>query len=324
MIFINKFNAINSRNELFEFLKVKKEIMNYILYVKKTECSYNSFKIEKKSGGFREINAPDDELKVIQKKLALSLWLYQKEIWDEKGINPNISHAFEKDKSIISNARIHRNKKFVLNLDLENFFKSFHFGRVKGFFEKDRDFKVPPEVAVVIAQLTCYDGYLPQGAPSSPIITNLICRILDFRILKLAKKFKLDYTRYADDLTFSTNKPGVLSKFPKIVSQKLNFLYRKSIRINTEKTIFVSKACSRKITGLTITNENKVSIGRSKKRQILAMVHQYGLGKITASEEVEKLKGIVNFSIYIDPEFLNVLIRKYGKDLISKLYKIKS
>lgn len=97
-----------------------------------------------------------------------------------------------------------------------------------------------------------------------------------------------------------------------------------SIKINTEKTTFVSKACSRKNTGLTITNKNKVSIVRSKKRQILAMIYQYGLGKITDSEEVEKLKGIVNFSIYIDPEFLNVIIRKYGKDAISKLYKIKS
>lgn len=277
MIFINKFNAINSRNELFEFLKVKKEIMNYILYVKKTECSYNSFKIEKKSGGFREINAPDDELKVIQKKLALSLWLYQKEIWDEKGINPNISHAFEKDKSIISNARIHRNKKFVLNLDLENFFKSFHFGRVKGFFEKDRDFKVPPEVAVVIAQLTCYDGYLPQGAPSSPIITNLICRILDFRILKLAKKFKLDYTRYADDLTFSTNRKGFLADYIDFLEELSKEILRAGFKINDSKTRMQYSNSKQIVTGLIVNK--KINIDSTYYRKTRAIAHTLYKGK---------------------------------------------
>src|SRR5690606_38942278 len=107
-------------------------------------------------------------------------------------------------------------------------------------------------------------------------------------------------------------------------SEKLNTLYRKSIRINSEKTTFVSKARSRKVTGLVLTNENKVSIGRDRKRQISAMVHQYTLGKITDRKEIEKLKGIINFAVYIDPIFLNFLIHKYGESNIKTLYKIKS
>ena len=83
---------------------------------------------------------------------------------------------------------MHRNKKYILNIDLKNFFDSFNFGRVRGFFIKDRDFAVSPEIATVIAQIACYQGKLPQGAPSSPIITNLITRILDYRIVKIAKK----------------------------------------------------------------------------------------------------------------------------------------
>lgn len=80
-------------------------------------------------------------------------------------------------------------------MDLENFFDSFHFGRVRGYFQKNNYYKLPFEVATIIAQLTCFHGKLPQGAPTSPIITNLICNIFDLRIIKLAKKYKLDYTR---------------------------------------------------------------------------------------------------------------------------------
>src|SRR5699024_7070708 len=110
--------------------------------------------------------------------------------------------GFIPGKSIITNARIHRNKRLVVNIDLKDFFPSFHFGRVRGFFEKNKYFLLSREVSTIIAQLTCYKGSLPQGAPTSPIITNLICQILDYKLLKIAKKYKTDYSRYADDLTF--------------------------------------------------------------------------------------------------------------------------
>ena len=107
-------------------------------------------------------------MKSIQEKLASALWEYKTEI-EKQGIYHLISHGFERKKSIITNAKPHRNKRFVLNLDLENFFDSFHFGRVRGFFEKNRVLPLPHEVATVIAQLTCFEGSLPQGAPTSPI-----------------------------------------------------------------------------------------------------------------------------------------------------------
>ena len=200
-----KFCDIASRNELADFLKVPRKTLTYILYVKKVENFYTSFEIPKKNGDTRTIKAPSRKLRSIQKKLASELERYEQDIWASKDIKPNIAHGFQKNKSIVTNAKIHRNKKYVLNIDLENFFDSFHFGRVRGFFEKNRDFALPTEVATVLAQLTCFEGCLPQGAPTSPIITNLLCQILDNRLLRVAKKYKLDYTRYADDLTFSTN-----------------------------------------------------------------------------------------------------------------------
>ena len=153
---MKKFCEIQSRNELADFLNIPHKKLTYILYVRKPDSYYHTFNIPKSDGTFRTICAPSGDLKAIQKKLSNILWLYQKSVWKEKNINPNISHAFEKGKNIVTNAKIHRNKRFVFNLDLKDFFDSFHFGRVKGYFEKNKNFNLPYNVAVIIAQLVCY------------------------------------------------------------------------------------------------------------------------------------------------------------------------
>ena len=157
-------SEIKTKNDLFKALGIKKQTMTFLLYKKRVENMYTSFEIRKKTGGVRNINAPNSDLKFVQTKLYELLWYNQVEVW-KKNVNyfeynlyqknidseeryrvPTISHAFEKNKSIITNAQVHRNKKIVLNIDLKDFFDSFHFGRVRGFFEKDKDFKVPREV----------------------------------------------------------------------------------------------------------------------------------------------------------------------------------
>ncbi|EAD3044335.1 TPA_asm: RNA-directed DNA polymerase, partial [Listeria monocytogenes] len=142
---------IENRTDLADYLNIPIKRLTYILYIKRTENLYYSFEIPKKSGGVRNIDAPKSELKALQKKLATSLTKYQEILQKSKRKAPNISHGFEKGKSIISNAKIHRNKKIVYNLDLEDFFESFHFGRVRGFFEKNKDFELSTEVATIIA-----------------------------------------------------------------------------------------------------------------------------------------------------------------------------
>jgi len=171
------FNLIETREDLAFLLNIPLKKLTYILYVKKPENYYKTFEIPKKDGALRQINATQGDLKEIQKKLADILWDHHKEYVKTNNIQVKVSHAFEKKKGIITNALIHRNKRYVLNIDLENFFDSFHFGRVRGFFAKNKEFNFPIETATVIAQLTCYKGCLPQGAPSSPIITNLICNM---------------------------------------------------------------------------------------------------------------------------------------------------
>ncbi|MGQ7122368.1 reverse transcriptase domain-containing protein, partial [Escherichia sp. HC-CC4] len=119
---------------------------------------------------------------------------------------PSLSHGFERKRSIITNAMMHLGKKYVFNIDLDNFFGSFNFGRVRGFFIKNRNFALDPEIATVIAKIACYNNELPQGSPCSPVITNLITHSLDIKLAAIASRNSSTFTRYADDITFSTRK----------------------------------------------------------------------------------------------------------------------
>ena len=166
---MDRFCDIKDRNELADFLKIPRSKLSYLLFIEGIDKQYHTFEIPKKHGGTQTICAPSEDLKGIQRRLVSALSAYRKALLMEQNFHPSISHGFEKGKSTITNAKLHRNKRFVLNLDLEDFFPTFHFGRVLGYFEKNRDFQFPHEVAVTIAQLTCYQGHLPQGAPTSPI-----------------------------------------------------------------------------------------------------------------------------------------------------------
>lgn len=302
---MSAFSDIKNRNDFFRLLNIPKQNMTYLLYNKEkkgTENSYQTFEIKKKSGGVRIIHAPNDELKFVQKRLTNLLWETQKKAWRENNTKSNISHAFERKKSIITNAKIHRNKRFVLNVDLEDFFSSFHFGRVKGFFEKDNNFMVPKEVALIIAQLTCYQGTLPQGAPSSPIITNLICKILDFRILKLAKKYKLDYSRYADDLTFSTNNHLFLNEETIFLKKLSEEVERAGFKINNNKTRLQFSSSRQEVTGLIVNK--KINVPREYYKNTRAMAYSlYKNGEFminSASGNINQLEGRFAFINQLD------------------------
>ena len=297
-----KFCDIASRNELADFLEISRKQLTYVLYVKKVDSYYKSFDIPKKNGDVRTINAPTDDLKYIQKQLAKALQEYQIDIWNSHKVKPNISHGFEKRKSIITNAKVHRNKKYVLNLDLEDFFDSFHFGRVRGFFEKNRNFALPLEVATIIAQLTCFKGSLPQGAPTSPVITNLVCRILDNRLLRISKKYKLDYTRYADDLTFSTNNKSFLDFKDEFFLAINKEIQHAGFKINANKTRLSYKDSKQTVTGLIVNK--KINVDQKYYRKTKSMAHSlYTKGKFTIDGQtgtIEQLEGRFSFINQLD------------------------
>lgn len=282
---MRKFYDIKTRNELAEFLDIPQKLLSYVLYVKGTNNFYTTFEIPKKNGGIRKINAPSEQLKDIQKKLAEALYKHKKKM---RGQSNNISHAFEKDKSIITNAENHRNKRFVLNIDLEDFFESFHFGRVRGFFLKNNIFSLSKEVATAIAQISCYEGKLPQGAPSSPVITNLVCEILDYRIMKIAKRYKLNYTRYADDLTFSTNDKHFLVLQMEFYSEISEEIIRAGFKINEKKTRLQFKNSRQVVTGLVVNKS--VNVNKVYFKETRAMAHRlYKYGRFKINGEVGTL-----------------------------------
>lgn len=260
---------IKTREDLATFLGVELQFLTYILYNVRTDNLYTKFEIPKKNGDVRVLNAPHNNLKDIQKRLMNSLYRHQSDIRKYKNIKVNISHGFEQKKSIMTNAQIHKNKRFVLNIDLKDFFTSFHFGRVAGFFEKNANFNIPKDIATILAQLCCYEGSLPQGAPTSPLISNMICNIFDMRILKLAKKYKLDYTRYADDLTFSTNNRNFLNLYDDFLLHISKEVKKAGFCINEKKTRLFYKDSRQEVTGLVVNK--KISVNRSYYKYTRAM-----------------------------------------------------
>ena len=325
-------NKIRNTRELAYALGVPLKHLTYLLYAVNSEDKYTTFEIPKKSGGPRKICAPHKELKVLQSELANLIQKHMQQ--DNLKMYFNHSHAFQKEKSIFSNAQIHCHKKYVYNIDLENYFDSFHFGRITGYFQKNKDLKLPEKVANMIAQLSCYKGTLPQGAPSSPAITNLIGNILDIRLLKLAAKYKLNYTRYADDITFSTN-DKYFCKNTNIFLEKLSQEIKLAgFALNEKKTRFLYHTSRQEVTGLVVNQ--RLNIKREFYKNTRAMAeHLYQEGFFTINgvngsikqlegrfayiNQIEKVYNIISGCVHPITK-LNGKERQYQKFLFYKYF----
>jgi len=268
-----------SLSEFAILLGYKPKALSYILYKIPNDQKYIGFTIPKKNGGERKIKSPVDQVKHLQRRLADLL----NQCFDETSMGSkhkrSLSHGFRKDHSIRTNAINHINKRHVFNIDLQDFFPSINFGRVRGFFIKNAHFQLDPKIATIIAQIACHDNELPQGSPCSPIISNLIGHLLDIRMVNFAKRAKCTYSRYADDLTFSTNR----NEFPaKIAIQSYDNQWvssntlKKEIEkvgftINEKKTSLQYKTTRQIATGLVVNK--KVNIKREYYRQTRSMCH---------------------------------------------------
>ena len=230
---------------------------------------YVSFKIpKKKKGEFRVIDAPNPTLKSMQRALNYALQVIYEPHAAAMGFVPG--------RSIVSNAQSHTNKRFVYNIDLKNFFPSISSGRVFARFQA-KPFSCNKEVASLIADLCCYRNdfgtVLPQGAPTSPTITNIICDRLDVKLTRLATAYGLHYTRYADDITFS----GMSNMFAEdgrfcqsvkhIVEDEEHFT------INKDKTRLCHRGIRQEVTGITV-NE-KPNVTREYVKQLRTMIHNW-------------------------------------------------
>lgn len=336
---------ISTKPDLAELLGVDAAFLTRTLYIVRPEKQYHQFTIKKKSGGIRIINAPSDELKSLQKRLSILLLDCIDEINSKKfptsqstkpklrknnendyaaevlkvkiptseSKQPSLSHGFARDRSIITNAMMHIGKKNILNIDLENFFDSFNFGRIRGFFIKNENFKLNEHIATVIAQIACHENALPQGSPCSPVLSNLITHSLDIKLASLSKKYKCTYTRYADDITFSTRS----SKLPSqliimggnnyiLGNRLLQAIKSSGFSINDSKTRVQLKDSRHDVTGLVAnrkpnTRKEYWRLARAKCNTL------FKTGSFTSVKDnvevagnLNELEGQLNFIDHID------------------------
>lgn len=277
-------NRLRDAKDLEGFAKLlgyKPSTLAYIVYVMSDEDKYSVFSIPKKNGEERIISKPSPKLMQLQRRLSKYLLECIVQI---EAIHPNrksLSHGFHKDRSISTNASIHTNRKYVFNVDIEDYFGSINFGRVRGFFLKDQNFLLSEKIATLIAQITCFKNKLPQGSPTSPIISNLIGHILDVRLSRLAKRYKCTYSRYADDITFSTNK----KQFPEEVGyfvgeghvkwtagkQLHDVINRSGFSINQNKTRMSFRNSRQSVTGIVVNK--KINVPQEYCRTVRSMCH---------------------------------------------------
>jgi len=259
----------NTANARYTPKLVTSRILKYHLYSKKSK--YQTFNIPKKSGGHRVIQAPNRSLKKIQRLLNHCFQEMYSPYPQTTGFVPK--------RSVVSNAQHHIGKKYIYNIDLKDFFPRISFLRVWGFLSKVEPFQLDNEVARIIASLCCHEEKLPQGAPTSPTLSNMICMRLDRRFYQLSQKLDFTYTRYADDITISSNENIFSDKFKKRIKEiigeegfKLNPKKERLHKYNVvENGILIRE--KQEVTGI-IVNE-KTNVNRKYIKDIRAILYNW-------------------------------------------------
>lgn len=268
--------------------------------------AYRNYTIPKKKGGYRVISAPGFNLKKIQKRLNYFLQAYYLDIKPKEVhgfvINP---HYLGTHCNIAENARVHIGKKHLLNIDLRDFFPSISARQVKDLFCSPY-FNFNDQIANALTFITTYEGKLPIGAPSSPVLSNFICFSLDNDLITFCNDHNLTYTRYADDLTFSSDTLIPSNNLLDII----NLITKNNFRINEKKLRLKASNRRQVVTGLTV-NE-KVNVDRKILKNIRAMLHDLTMNGVdhatchhfniqfacTDKEKarfLDRLRGLINF-----------------------------
>lgn len=295
-----KLKSSQSIEDLADLVGYKTQSLAYIVYGrhKLGISNYYDFEIDKSNGEKRKIKAPLPELKLLQRRTSKLLQDVNESIMlsqgmrDVNGVFKGVAHGFFRGKSIITNASVHKNKSIVLNIDLKDFFDSINFGRVRGYFLSNKFYNLNPKIATLLAQIVCHENKLPQGAPSSPVISNMIASILDIKLLELAKKNKCHYSRYVDDITFSTN----LNVLPHdIVSSLLNGKVEIGIKLtetikscgfelNDKKTRVQFNSNRQDVTGLIVNRKVNVKKEYRDRARVLT-------NRVFSNKEIYKIDG---------------------------------
>jgi RNA-directed DNA polymerase len=304
-------NLLKSLSDLL--LAPKEQLMHFIL---SAPHRYKVYEIKKRNGkGTRVIAHPSKELKYIQRHIT-SLLRQHIPIHEA-------SLAYESGKGIKLNAQKHCKNQYLLKLDFENFFPSILPTHLINIAKKN-GLDLSQDDIYILTQALFWKAResdhlcLSIGAPSSPFISNAIMYNFDQEITDICNQMGVIYTRYADDISFSTDSPNVLYKIVGIVEKSLELHTYKTVKINKNKTVNASKKHNRHVTGVTITNEGELSLGRKRKRILSSQIHKFTLGILTPME-IKRLQGHLGFANHIEPLFICRMELKYGKDIINSV-----
>lgn len=290
---------LRTRDDVAEFLEVDRGELARWTFMLLDEKRYRRFEIAKRAGGRREIAAPRRPLKELQRQLAGHL----------QGWYSPSDHVtgYVRGRGPKPNAEPHRRQQWVLRVDLADFFPSIHLGRVRGMFMA-RPFGFGREAAAILAQLCCYRRALPQGAPTSPVISNIICRTMDREIAKLAASERCYFTRYADDLTFSTDRTSFPTSIAYLEGAKAfigpnleRIIDEATFSVNQGKTRLVRRWQRQRVTGFIVND--RLNVSREYVREIRTLLYiwkRYGLSDAEASfiravEPINRPLGRIDF-----------------------------
>lgn len=322
--------------ELASAMGVSINELRFLSYDRKTTKvnHYQQFLIAKKTGGMRRISAPMPRLKRLQ------YWILGN-ILDPIKLH-DCAHGFVSGRSIISNAKVHVGKDLVINMDLQDFFPTITYRRIKGMFvklgysekiatvlallcsEPDRDEVILDDESYHTART---DRYLPQGAPTSPAISNIICRKLDRRIQGIADKLNFNYTRYADDLTFSYNGNVKEKEAPvtKLLWRVQKIISDEGFIVHPSKTRIMRLGSCQEVTGIVV-NE-KLSINRAtlkRFRSLLFQIDKDGIqgkhwGNINGDRPAEMFRAITGYA-----NFIKMVDYDKGSAFLEKVHALKA
>lgn len=329
----NQLPLIHSVEDLAKAMNVSVGTVRYLAYnriVSKT-THYKRFYIPKKTGGKRLISTPMPRLKQAQ------YWILEN-ILNKLTLN-DAAHGFVRKRSIVSNALPHVKADIVINIDMKDFFPSITYPRVKGIF---KSFGYSEQMSIIFA-LMCteaecdeidLDGeiyytsglerFLPQGAPTSPALTNILCRKLDGRLKGLSNKFGFTYTRYADDLTFSAS--GEASgKVKTLMGFMKKIIREEKLDIHPDKVRVLRKGARKEVTGIVVNDRTTVNArDLDRFRALLYQIEKDGLaGKHWNNSRnlLASIKGYAGFVAMVDPVKGNVLVERVAKILAANNYK---
>ena len=240
--------------------------------------------------------------------------------------------AYRPSIGLAENVTPHLKNRFLLKMDFKDFFPSLRPEDFHRLLQSHMGSLIPEYSPQDFRDLTrilfkaCADETnlrLAIGAPSSPHLSNILLYEIDSSIQALCQRNGIVYTRYADDLSFSTSEADLLLNHEVGIAEIISSFDSPQLKINSEKTVHTSLKRGRRITGLTISNNGEISVGRERKRKLRAEIHAYKEGKMN-SEEEESLQGYISFLNSVQPREVEYFRKKYGVELIdSFLFKRK-